>query len=153
MSPSEVSWQSAFWALPPIAINAMMQPAGRVCGYDLSLRTYLRSSPIICVCDAILILVRFAFYLFNIRRPFLAAKLVMATRMRTERAGEGDLQHLETSAFLRWFVFIIGVLPQTIKLLACEGILWTTIWGMFYLSPFVACEIMDILSRFSKDSE
>jgi hypothetical protein len=153
MSSSEVSWQSAFWALPPLAINAMMQPAGRVCGYDLSLRTYLRSSPIVCVCDAVLILVRFALNYANVRCPFLAAKLVMATRKRGERAGEaGGFQYLETSNFLRWFVFILGVVPQTIKLLACKGIPWTTTWGLLYLSAFVVSEIMDILSRFSNDS-
>jgi hypothetical protein len=65
-SSNEVSWQSAYYALIPIALNSMLQPrepTGTTCGFDASLRIYLRSSPIVCAVDAAFILIRFAFYM------------------------------------------------------------------------------------------
>ncbi|KAF2738248.1 hypothetical protein EJ04DRAFT_60399 [Polyplosphaeria fusca] len=152
MASSEVSWQSAFWTIPPLAINAMMQPSGRVCSYDPTLRTYLRSSPIVCAFDTLCILIRYVLYISHLRSPYLAAKRLMGVRRKDLAAAEhGGLQQLETSGFLRCFLFVFGVLPQTIKLVACKGLPWTQAWGLFYLSAFIMVEMMDMLARFTND--
>ncbi|KAF2267548.1 hypothetical protein CC78DRAFT_613981 [Lojkania enalia] len=153
METSPVSWQSAFWSLPPIAINAMMQPSGRVFSYDLSLRTYLRSSPIVCILDATLITIRFATYLCITHSPFTAASRVIA--IRNEDIGNAEswgFQHLEQSVFLRGFLFIAGVLPQIIKLLACSGLPWTQTWACFYLAPFVVVEAIHVLAQYESEA-
>jgi hypothetical protein len=129
MEPREVSWQNAFWSLPPLAINTMMQPSGRVCGFDSSLRTYLRSSPIVCVFDAVFIIIRFITYSFFGLSARAAAKKVIDARGREDggredgggeegsgeeggredRGGEdakpGGFRSLERKLFLRYLVF------------------------------------------------
>lgn len=141
MASREMSWQSAFWSLPPLAINTMMQPSGRVCGFDPSLRTYLRSSPIVCAFDTVSIIVRFVAYSrLGLSAP-VAAKIIEA-----RRGGNEDTQQ---KLFLKyaWFVFL--VLPKVIKLMACSGLPWTQVWGCFYLLSFIVVEVMDNLARFA----
>lgn len=150
MALNEISWQSAFWSLPPLAINTMMQPTGRVCGFDPSLRTYLRASPIICAFDTITILTRFiAYRRLGFSSP-LAAKKILNARGHNEEDNEpGGIRILEQVLFLRCVWFIVGVLPQVIKLSACSGIPWTQLWACFYLSSFLVLEAMNILSMFA----
>lgn len=146
----EISWPTAFWFLPPLTINSMMQPSGRVCGFDLSLRTYLRSSPIVCVFDAVTIILRFVVYCCLDLAPPVAAKRTIYMRRRNDDAMEfGGIRALEQLPFLRWVWFVIGVLPQVIKLMACSGLPWTQVWGWFYLAPFVVVEAMNALTRFA----
>lgn len=153
---SEVSWQSAFWSLPPLAINTMTQPTGKVCGLDLSLRTYLRSSPIVCIADATTILIRFTAYIYIGFSPSLAAKRVLIAReheIEDNGPRRGGFQALEQLPFLRIVWFFIGVLPQVIKLLACTGLPGTQTWGCFYLSSFIVVETMNALSSFAAEEE
>jgi len=164
MASSEVSWQSAFWSLPPLAINTMMQDSGRVCGFDPALRTYLRSSPVICVLDATLTLIRFTLYLLSgnddsvkvLERIGIAAKKVMEANKlvkvvekdkEVEEAKKLGIQQLEDSKPIRYMWFAIGVLPQALKLMACTGLPWTQAWGCFYLSSFLVREILDGLTN------
>jgi hypothetical protein len=150
----EISWATAFWFLPPLAINSMMQPSGRVCGFDLSLRTYLRSSPIVCVFDAVTIILRFVVYCCLGASPPVAAKRTIDARRRSDDATElGGIRALEQLPFLRWVWFVIGVLPQVIKLLACSGLPWTQVWGCFYLAPFVAVEAMNALTVLAPEGQ
>jgi len=58
----------------------MQQPAGRVCGFPVSMGSYLRSSPIICVADAALIILWFTFYCYNGDAPAVAAKKLLVAR-------------------------------------------------------------------------
>ena len=150
MVSSEVSWQSAFWSLPPLAINSMMQPWGRVCGFDPSLRTYLRSSPIVCAFDAVTIIIRFiAYSCLGHSAPVAAKKVIVARCGDKEETELGGIQSLEQVLFLRCVLFVICVLPQTIKLMACFGLPWTQLWGCFYLVSFIVVEVMNTLAVFA----
>jgi len=65
--PSQVSWQSAFWALVPITLNTMTQPSGMILdGMILDMPSrygfFLRSSPIICFLDTIYVLSSLIYY-------------------------------------------------------------------------------------------
>ena len=149
-SSNEISWQSAFWSLPPLAINSMMQPLGR-CGfedYDPSLRTYLRSSPIVCAFDAVTIIIRFGIYGWRgLSAPAAAKKIISARNKSIEDTEVGGIRSLEKIPFLRWLVFVLGVLPQVIKLWACSGLPWTEVWGCCYIVSFFIVEGTNILAK------
>ncbi|KAF2189213.1 hypothetical protein K469DRAFT_683653 [Zopfia rhizophila CBS 207.26] len=117
----QVSWQSAFWSLVPLALSTMTQPSGQVLRYPPLLRTYLRSSPVVCGLDALAQLVRLAVYLLGrySTYPTHAAVRVMHVRSRAlkDRGPEG-FQALENVAIVRWLLFAFGTLPQAIKLMA-----------------------------------
>lgn len=149
MADSLVSWQSAFWSLPPLALNTMMQPSGRVCGFHPSLRTYLRSSPIVCAVDAILILLRLAIYICRGDAPSVAAQRVRTVRSQgaEHMPLAGGLQELEQMPFLRIFWFVFGTLSQLVKLAALRGVPWTQVWGGIYVGSFLVVEGLHALSR------
>jgi hypothetical protein len=79
-SSNEVSGQNAYWALPSLAMNSMLQPVGRICGFDASLRIYLRSSPIVCAMDTVFILIQLAFYAYHGHSARWAAREIIAAR-------------------------------------------------------------------------
>ncbi|CZR61872.1 uncharacterized protein PAC_11769 [Phialocephala subalpina] len=150
MASNEIFWYSAFGSLLPLAINTMMQPSGRICGFDPSLRTYLRASPIVCAFDSITIIIRFITYR-RLGFPYaVAAKKVLNARVDGhEDIESGGIRSLEQVLFLRCACFIVGVLSQVIKLMASTGIQWTQVWACFYLSSFLALEGMNTLSEFA----
>lgn len=150
MASREISWQNAFLSLPPLAINSMMQPWGRVCGFDPSLRTYLRSSPIVCAFDAVTIIIRFVAYsCVGLSGPVAAKKVIAARRGDDDDTERGGIRSLEQVLFVRCVVLAFGVLPQVIKLMACSGLPWTKVWGCFYLVSFIVVEVMKILAMFA----
>lgn len=126
-----------------------MQPSGRVCGFDPSLRTYLCSSPIVCAFDAVTIIIRLVAYsCLGLSGPVAAKKVITARRSGDEDTGLGELRSLEQVPFLRcvWFV---GVLSQATKLMACSGLPWTQVWGCFYLASFIVVEVVNTLAVFA----
>jgi hypothetical protein len=151
---SSVAWYSAFGALPALAINTMMQPWGRVCGFNPSLRTYLRSSPIICIFDAVAILIRFFKYLSLGLSPSRAAKRVVVAREAIHAVNDhrGGLPEIDKSFVLKALLFVVGVLPQALKLMACSGVPWTKTWASFYLVEFLVVGTMKLLAS-SEDVE
>ncbi|KAK0613237.1 hypothetical protein B0T14DRAFT_275587 [Immersiella caudata] len=51
---SEVSWQTAWWALIPLATTCMLQPCGNILGLKKTsgaTRFYARASPVVCLAD------------------------------------------------------------------------------------------------------
>lgn len=147
MADQLVSWQTAFWALPPIAINTMLQPSGRVCGFHPELRTYLCCSPLICAFDSVAIVVRFIASWIVSGSPSTAIRATLRARFPepspdtiTESAG---LQALESATFVRWTLgFFIGALPQYIKLCALTGVPWTKAWATMYVVNFALIEAL-----------
>jgi hypothetical protein len=59
---STVSWQTAFALLFGMALNTMAQPCGRVAGYPIEQSIWLRSSPIICLLDTLVMISQLAVY-------------------------------------------------------------------------------------------
>jgi hypothetical protein len=85
--------------------------------------------------------------------PLFAAKRVIAARYDHALARSDGLQTLEQVPFLRWVWFVIGVLPQIIKLMACSGLPWTQAWGSFYLASFAVVELMGALTQFAPEED
>jgi len=107
MASSEITWQTAYWSLPPLALNTMMQPSGRVCGFDPALRTYLRSSPIVCIGDTTCIIVRFTIYVRQGLPPAAAAKRTKIARESDSGVSSGETQSLvEKSVGLKILLFV-----------------------------------------------
>ena len=147
-SSSHVSWQTAFWSLVPLALNVMTQPSGRVCGWKGASRFYLRCSPVICAADWVAMSVRYLVYLVKARSNQQALRMTLDARFRDlddDASSDEGFQALEKLTFVRWMLFILGTLPQAIKLVFLKGVPWTQAWGVMFLVPFVTLEIMIIL--------
>ncbi|KAJ8117650.1 hypothetical protein OPT61_g1186 [Boeremia exigua] len=138
------SIESAFWGLIPLALSAMTQPSGQVLQYPIQLRTYLRSSPVVCGFDALTLLIRFAAYLLTgcYSAPLHAAARAMQIRNRPQnKLGPNEgFQALENLPTVRWLVFCFGTLPQAVKITAFGGLYWTKAWGGLYLASFAIME-------------
>ena len=146
---NEVSWQSAFWALVPIAINSMTQPCGKIYGFSEDYGFFLRSSPIICAYDAISTLVLFGFRLIEGKSFRKASQAVISYRFRhtNEEIGSGGLQDLQNNTRLRLFLFAAGALPQLIKIYAFAGVHWTKVWASLFFVSFGLLEVLVVSQR------
>ena len=136
-----VSWQALVWILIALAINSMAQPSGRICGARNYYRIYLSSSPIVCVADALSMLIGFALSWRHISEYSQAARLVLMHRFDC-RIGK---QEVEQHTWPRLIIFILGVLPAAIKLCSLTGVPWTKAWGLMFVVSFVSIEIMALL--------
>lgn len=56
---------------------------------------------------------------------------------------------MEQVPFLRCVWFVIGVLLQATKLMACSGLPWTPVLGCFYLASFIIVEVVNTLAVFA----
>ena len=146
---TEVSWQSLFWALIPIALNSMTQPCGQIYGFSEEYGFFLRSSPIICAYDTITTFVLLGCHLNEERSFQKALQGVISYRFRqtNREVGNGVLQDLQNNTRLRLFLFAAGALPQLIKIYAFAGVHWTKAWASLYLVSFGLFEILVILQR------
>ncbi|KAJ5629274.1 hypothetical protein N7528_002931 [Penicillium herquei] len=125
-------------------MTAMLQPSGRVCGFDPQLRFYLRGSPIVCVLDLVGLLWRFTVHLLRGTSALDALRHTLETRSLRSDRGPAGLRHLHEVPYLRLGVFGIAG-SQVVKLLACDGIPWTKIWVYCYMVPVVIIEILTII--------
>ncbi|KAG6995802.1 hypothetical protein G7Y79_00041g077540 [Physcia stellaris] len=151
----EVSWQSAFWALVPIALNSMTQPAGRVLGMPSKYSFYLNSSPIVCMGNALEIVSKLCWRTYDLNSVDAAAhwtaKEIFEDVERPEPPTE--LEKLQENRTVRLCIFILGALPQVIKLYAMRGIVGTKVCASMYLSSFLVIEAaMRWLERYRTDS-
>lgn len=79
-----------------------------------------------------------------------ATTKTLAARRRGEDPMElAGIRALEQLPFLRGVWFVISVLPQEVKLMACSRLPWTRVWGCFYPAPFIVVEVMNGLKSFA----
>jgi hypothetical protein len=155
----EVKWQVAFFALIPLILTAMTQPVGRVLGKAESNRFWMRSSPSLCIADMILFLAQLLDRF--IRKPggwrtlWDHLKISVADRYRVDREedqGETGSSSIEAStmptrgdnaALIRWLVLLLGgVIMQTIKLTAMQGIPLTKTLALLYFIAIAFGEVV-----------
>jgi hypothetical protein len=150
-SASWLAWQSAFWALIPLALNSMLQPAGRISEYNATISFFLRISPIICIVDAVSSVALIISYMAHDGVGFRIATRAWADlRFRPDEgesmsesaspSRQGEVETIEASPLVRLIVFIITV-TQSVKLFACTGIPWTHAWAYMFLGSFVLLEV------------
>jgi hypothetical protein len=143
-----VTWQSAFWSLIPLALNTMTQPAGMVCFLPSSFGTILRSSPLICLIDTVIILEQQIWLTITIHSPFTAASQFAQFRFQDAESdvAEDSLASLQRNTSFRIVIFIFGALPQMIKLYSMTGLLWTKVAGAAYMSSFAVIELLSLVA-------
>lgn len=134
--PNPVPWQSALWALTALALNSMtlrssLDPSSMTSNISL-----LRSSPFICVADCIISLLWILTGWFYGDSAATSIRLMsMGTARGTGDAGEDNPNEATTSVGVIFFV--LGPLPQAIKLAGMRGTPWTTACGMVYIITYV----------------
>ena len=156
MSANAVSWQSAFWALVPIALNSMTQPAGNVFAFPSVDQGFgMCSSPLVCACDALHFLVHFIGHTISTRSLREAMRLTLKPRFQNWNTGKGgSAAILRRNIIFRFSLFTLGALPQIIKLLCMQGIPVTTIIASLYFGSFLVLEIaVYFSSRLGRDLE
>jgi hypothetical protein len=111
----------------------------------------LRSSPIICGINTLFILKEWIFLIIPAGSPLKAAKLWAEFRFQDIDEGreiEGSFSNLQKNTFFRIAIFVVGALPQIVKLYAMQGLLWTQLASAAYLASFVAIELLTFLASF-----
>jgi hypothetical protein len=109
----------------------------------------------ICGIDTLFILKEWIFLIIPAGYPLKAAKLWVEFRFQDIDEGreiKGSFSDLQKNSFFRIAMFVIGALPQIVKLYAMQGLPWVQLAGAAYLASFVAIELLTFLSRFDAAS-
>lgn len=133
----------------PLAINAMAQPSGRVCGFHPRYRFYLRSSPIVCVADLVAFLVKFVTFSWNRRSIRKGLKRAMSLRELHAESDSIGAQAIGKLPLPRLVLFTLAMV-QALNLLVYNGIattLWTRLWACSYLVPYFCYEALGIVGK------
>jgi hypothetical protein len=121
-SPSQLSWQSALWALIAIAVNTMTQSSPSSNSLFSDLLSLLRALLILCLAD-LLVMQMWLLTLTLFSRP----RLSFLEAVRCLRKETGLERKEKRFSVLTIVLFVLGPLPQLIKLNACTGIPWTLV--------------------------
>ena len=148
-SQNLVSWQSAFLGLVPLALNAMTQPSGLDKPFSQSSLLFpSRSSPFVCLADALEVLVLVLIHISHGKTLRHAALEVNWQRARS-RLGQ-DVTELEDSPAekhpIPFGILFIATLLQAIKLFGMQGLPWTTLWAGLYLFSYVVLAMVGFLA-------
>jgi hypothetical protein len=125
----------------------MTQPAGRICGLPSRHRTYLRSSPILCLADVVSLILTFIFLLCHLISPRVCLETIIEKRYDDVSDSSEGIQSLEEMTLLRWAFFIICSLPPVIKLLSLTNVPWSQAYGAMFLSSFIIIEGLAFIRR------
>jgi len=128
-----------------------------------------RSSPLVCAADALDVLLRLLGFIFaGASAPDAARRVVRGRTLRPpsppvrssadDRVAVGNNGELEAESLTlgnqyplaHTVMFVLGVLPQAIKLFGMRGIPWTQAWGGLYLSSFLVLAGVGTLARFAR---
>jgi hypothetical protein len=170
---NEISWQSAFWSLPLVALSIMLQPGGHPFSADIGAifhidNMFARASPFFCAADSLNIIT----LLFVHRRRsggFTPATWQAIWKRRFRDARENTtpshtswiqttsdfstptqavtvFESLQNSTKTRWLAFAVGTLPQLIKIHACRNVTWTKLAMAAYVSNFLLVELLALIS-------
>ena len=141
---STASAPSRFWGVVAIALNSVLQPAGRICGGTDS--PALRLSPPFQIANAFSLIHHSVRLSFAIGLPFRIALGVVK-----EQAGLYDnrsgITEPERHFYFRMLVFIFGALPTLVKALAIRGDLVSCLLVLGFFVPFVVLESIERLAK------
>jgi len=157
-----VSWQSAFWALVPIALNSMSQPSAFDFGPLYAIIFAARSSPIVCLVDTLEVFVRIPVYLLqgdSIRKAATKVRWVRTKHWPNETINvlpapvpvSSSLDDERSTRLARFVIFVLGLMPQALKLLGMKGLLWTQAWAGIYLRSFLTLTFVDVIAEPTQD--
>jgi hypothetical protein len=127
-----------------VMLNTLLQNSGSALAYPSVARINMRASPILCALDAILAVIKFVYLVFLGCAPRTAARHVWWARFAedSDRAGSG----CDTQWFWSMVAFLLGALPQLVKLYAMHGIPFTQALTTLYFAPFVIFETFRLIA-------
>lgn len=135
---SQVSGQSALWALIALGLNAMTFPSADHLTDTSLVLSAVRSSPLTCLADAVIVLVWIIYMLYLGQNVTFAARMV-----RRYFRGDEEDKPMGTRSLAGLILFILGPLPQAVKLVGMSGIPWTQSWGVCYFTSFLLLMAVD----------
>ncbi|KAL9113693.1 MAG: hypothetical protein Q9227_002138 [Pyrenula ochraceoflavens] len=142
--PNQVSGQSALWALIALGLDAMTHPSiFEIFGKDGKLLfegTFKphRSSPLVCVADIL-----FNLACFGLIGVKALRKTVFGSRPASGE--EGSNRAKPNAIKMRLLVFVLGVLPQAIKIFAMRGIPITQVCAAMFLGSSMISSMARLL--------
>ncbi|KAJ9605094.1 hypothetical protein H2200_010484 [Cladophialophora chaetospira] len=139
-----ISWQTAFWALIAIAINTCLQHSGSVCDIDASLAIFVRSSPIFCVVDTIIVWCQTAYYTKQ-KGIHGALRLVAASRKQHEH--QENRGSLSAARIMTGSIVLLVALLQSVKLFAFQGLPWTQTFAAMYLFTYLTTAALNFFGQ------
>lgn len=126
VSGQQASGRSVFWALATIVTGAMLQPS--FAGQYWSRETFRdlfwphRSSPSVCLVDGV-----------------ADIWIMYDQRLNPEKyRSDGNKRAEPTTVVMRLVIFVLGVMPQAIKLFSMRGIPVTQALAATFLVPLIA---------------
>jgi hypothetical protein len=122
----------------------MTQPAGRVRDLSAKHRFILQSSPFICALNAISTHATWLWHMFwNLEAPLTAARRIARARFRDveEVAEEDSIESLEKNRPFRYTVYLLGAVPQFVKLFGSSSIPWIQTWGAMYVGSWIVLQV------------
>ncbi|KAL2061269.1 hypothetical protein VTL71DRAFT_7542 [Oculimacula yallundae] len=141
----EVSWQTLFWIITTLALNCMTQPCGRVCNTNSQFRIYARSSPFICVLDIGYFFADWAYTRYNSDDSIVKAFHAVTAKRFSDSSRPEGIQALGSSMGTRWLLFILGPLPQAIRLASFKNVYWSKLFGFCFLISWLLVELLILI--------
>ncbi|KUJ08703.1 uncharacterized protein LY89DRAFT_788632 [Mollisia scopiformis] len=142
----EIPWPLCAVTLLVLALNTMAQPAGRLCGHHRLRRTYLISSPLMCIYDLLFVLI-YPLYICTRYSVNISTGITLLLSERfSAPVPEEKFHALAQRTWLRWLFFVLGPLPLTILLVGSKGILWTQVIGSIFFVDWLVGEVLIYLS-------
>lgn len=141
---STVSWQTAFWSLLAIALNTCLQDCGSVCAINRDFALLVRSSPIVCLVDTLIIFLQFICYTVR-NGPRRAIRIVAISR--NQHTSRLPRQNITPTQYLVGGILFAMAVIQSIKLFALSGIPWAQFFGACYLSSYLFNALLNALGK------
>ncbi|KAH6722641.1 hypothetical protein BKA61DRAFT_179465 [Leptodontidium sp. MPI-SDFR-AT-0119] len=162
-SDNSVSWQSIFFGLAALALNAMTQRSYLDASFSAtSVLFAMRSSPFVCIAD--LIEVAFVAGFHFAQRQSCHGRLPLGSWtdphpdvgiLAIEDEGVGEASSRTVAQSHPWVVLIlfVGTSTQAVKIFGFEGVLWAKLWAASYLLSYMAVALLPMLLQPDQSSE
>lgn len=143
-SANTVSWQTAFWALAAIALNTCLQDCGRVCAIQKEFGLLVRSSPIFCLVDTLIIILQWMFFTVT-DGPMKAIHIVALSR--DQHPPQLVAEDTRPAQFVARGILVTLAVIQSIKLFVLTGIPWTQFFGACYLLSYLVNTLLNVFGQ------
>jgi hypothetical protein len=121
----------------------MAQPCGKFCNRNSRYSTYMRSWPFTCMADTLSILSKIAYCRLKVGTSLRkSVRIIIDERFGTHE----EVLVFVRGSWLRWLFFILGPMPQAIRLSSFRGTFWTQFFGFSYLLSWLLIEILGLIS-------